>query len=156
MTTATSPSAAQEAQVPRAKAWRFWLVAGVLGAVCVVLVVAIVANLPLKDSIAHAQSSLRDAQRAADRIGDATGSYAGASAEALAPPAGLTLRDGDDPSTGPDVVSVHASDGVWAAAAQARPDACFYVRLEIGAEPRYGAGTACTGLAAREAQEDRW
>jgi hypothetical protein len=53
-------------------------------------------------------------------------------------------------------VSVLADGSVWAAAAQARPEACFYLRLELGADPRYGAGTACTGEAALAAAEDRW
>ncbi len=62
----------------------------------------------------------------------------------------------DEASFGLDVVSVSSSDTVWAAAVQARPGACFYIRLGVGADPRYGAGTDCTGEAALLAADPRW
>ncbi len=59
-------------------------------------------------------------------------------------------------SVGLDDVSVSASDTVWAAAVQVRPGACFYIRLGAGADPRYGAGTECTGDVALLARDPRW
>ena len=68
----------------------------------------------------------------------------------------LAFRDAADESFGLDVVSVSASESTWAAAVQARPGACFYLRLDEGADPRYGSGTECTGEAALSASDTRW
>jgi hypothetical protein len=142
---------------PRRPNRGFWLVAGTLGIACVFLVVAIVANEPLKDSIAHAQSTLRDAQAAAGRTYDDAGSYAAADDAAMAASdATNTYRAGDSPSTGLDDVSVATRDGQWAAAVQARPGACFYLRLTDAGEVFYGAGTVCTGETAMAASDPRW
>ena len=135
----------------------FRIVAGSLALACLVIVVAIVANRPIKDTIAHAQHTLRTAHAAAQRAFDDTGSFAGADAAGLATAGGaLTFVGPDYVSSGLDDVSVSATGTVWAAAVQARPDACFYVRIEAGADPRYGAGTECTGRAALSADQDRW
>jgi aromatic-L-amino-acid decarboxylase len=68
----------------------------------------------------------------------------------------LTFRPSRAASTGLDDVSVAASDRVWAAAVRARPGACFYLRLDVGGDARYGSGTECTGAAALLASEPRW
>ena len=135
----------------------FWLVAGVLGIACVLLVVAILANEPLKDSIAHAESTLRDAEAAAGRIHDDAGSYAAADPAAMAASdATNTYRAGDAASIGLDDVSVATRHGEWAAAVQARPGACFYLRLTDAGEVFYGVGTVCTGGTALAASDPRW
>ena len=135
----------------------FWLVIGVLLAASVFLVVEILAHRPLADTIGHAQATLRRAQRAAETIRSETGDFADADATGLTTAApSIRFRVSDEPSAGLDEVSVAASERTWAAAVQARPGACFYLRLEIGEDPRYGSGATCTGEAALLAAEPRW
>jgi hypothetical protein len=135
----------------------FWIVAGTLLVSGVFLIVEIFANRPLANSIGHAQSTLRRAQAAAKSVYDRTGSFQEADADALGEDVTpLSFRSGDESSDGLDDVSVSASDTVWAAAVQVRPGACFYIRLGTGADPRYGAGTECTGEVALLASDPRW
>ena len=134
----------------------FWIVAGTLLVSGLFLIVEIFANRPLANSIGHAQSSLRKAQAAAELIHDRTGSFEEADATALREDVtDLSFRSGAESSVGLDDVSVSASDTGWAAAVQVRPGACFYIRLG-GADPRYGAGTECTGEVALSANDPRW
>lgn len=134
----------------------FWIVAGTLLVSGLFLIVEIFANRPLATSIGHAQSTLRKAQATAELAYDRTGSFTGADAGGLAEDiAELTFRPGAESSVGLDDVSVSASDMVWAAAVQVRPGACFYIRLGAG-DPRYGAGTECTGEVALLARDPRW
>ena len=135
----------------------FWIVAGTLLVSGVFVIVEIFANRPLANTIGHAQSTLRRAEAAAKAVYDRTGSFQEADAGALGEDVtGLSFRSGDGSSVGLDDVSVSASDTVWAAAVQVRPGACFYIRLGAGADPRYGAGTECTGDVALLARDPRW
>jgi hypothetical protein len=135
----------------------FWLVIGVLLAAGVFLVVEILAHRPLADTIGHAQATLRRAQEAAEAVRSETDGFAEADATGLATAApSLLFREPDEPSRGLDEVSVAASGRTWAVAVQARPGACFYLRLEVGEDPRYGSGAECTGEAALLAAEPRW
>jgi hypothetical protein len=135
----------------------FWVIAGTLLVGGLFLLVQIFANRPLANSIGHAQDTLRRAQAAAEIVFSRTGSFEEADVEALSDDVtDLTFRSEDEASFGLDVVSVSSSDAVWAAAVQARPGACFYIRLGVGADPRYGAGTECTGEAALLADDPRW
>jgi hypothetical protein len=135
----------------------FWIVAGTLLVSGVFLIVEIFANRPLANTIGHAQSTLRRAEAAAKALYDRTGSFQEADAGALGEDVtGLSFRSGDRSSVGLDDVSVSASDTVWAAAVQVRSGACFYIRLGAGADPRYGAGTECTGEVALLARDPRW
>jgi hypothetical protein len=135
----------------------FWIVAGALGLGCVLLVVQILVNRPIAETIAHAQHTLRTAQAAAEETRAGTGSFRDADAGGLAVRApSLTFRGAEEPSTGLNDVSVFASDHVWAAAVLARADACFYLRLEEAGDPLYGVGGACTGSAAVGASDTRW
>jgi hypothetical protein len=135
----------------------FWIIAGTLLVSGVFLIVEIFANRPLANSIGHAQSTLRKAQAAAELVHHRTGSFQEADAGALAEDiTDLTFRSGDESSVGLDDVSVSASDTEWAAAVQVRPGACFYIRLGGGADPRYGAGTECTGEVGLLANDPRW
>jgi hypothetical protein len=123
----------------------------------VFLIVEIFANRPLATSIGHAQDTLRRAQVAAELVRSRTGSFGDADVDALGEDLpDLSFRPADEASVGLDDVSVAASETVWAAAVQARPGACFYLRLDVGADPRYGAGTECTGEAALLAADPRW
>jgi hypothetical protein len=135
----------------------FWIIAGTLLVSGVFLIVEIFANRPIATSIGHAQSTLRKAQAAAEAVQDRTGSFQDADVNGLAEEeTGLTFRSADETSVGLDDVSVSASDTVWAAAVQVRPGACFYIRLDVGEDPRYGAGTGCTGEIALLARDSRW
>jgi hypothetical protein len=135
----------------------FWVVAGTLLVGCMFLIVEIFANRPLANSIGHAQDSLTKAEEAAEIVYGRTASYREADAASLGDDVpDLTFRPGEDASFGLDVVSVSASELAWGAAVQARPGACFYVHLQVGQDPRYGAGTECTGEAALLANDPRW
>jgi len=135
----------------------FWIVAGTLLVSGVFVIVEIFANRPLANSIGHAQNTLIRAQAASEAIYERTGSFLGADANALGEDVtGLSFRSGDEASAGLEDVSVSASDTVWAAAVQVRPGACFYIRLGAGADPRYGAGTECTGEVGLLARDPRW
>ncbi len=135
----------------------FWVVAGTMVVGGVFLLVEIFANRPLADAIGHAQDTLRRSQAAAETELARDGAFDGADAEGLSEDLPrLSFRPGDEPSVGLDDVSVTASDAVWAAAVRVRPGACFYLRLGRGADPRYDAGTECTGDAALQADDPRW
>jgi hypothetical protein len=135
----------------------FWVIAGTLLVGSLFLVVEIFANRPLANSIGHAQDTLRRAQAAAEIVHSRTGSFRDADADVLEEDVpDLSFRPEDEASAGLDDVSVSASQTVWAAAVEARPGACFYIRLSVGADPRYGAGSQCTGEAALMANDPRW
>ncbi len=147
-----------EQQRPPSSNRAFWVIATALALVCILMVVAIFANRPLKDAIAHTESDLNGALARAQRIQATSGSFADADAASLG--AGDDERryvGPDEASAGPGAVSVYASAGVWAAAVQARPDACFFIKQAIGEATAYGVATGeCTGVAALAAADDRW
>ena len=135
----------------------FWLVAGSIGLACVFLVAAILYNAPMKETIGHAEDTLRVAQAAAQRIHDSGSSFGSADAAALAAAdPSHTYRDSGSASTGLDDVSIATGPGSWAAAVQARPGACFYLHLTDAGGIFYGVGTVCTGSVAMNATDPRW
>ena len=135
----------------------FWLVVGGIAFASVLLVAAILYNAPMKETIGHAEDTLRVAQAAAQRIHNSDGSFglADAVAVAAADPS-HTYRDSTTPSIGLDDVSIATGPASWAAAVQARPGACFYLHLTDGGDVLYGVGTVCTGSAAMNATDPRW
>ena len=144
---------------PRRSNRGFWIIATATAMVGVVMVVAIFANRPLKDTIAHTESDLNGALALAQRIRSSSGTFAGADAESLAAVDEDDRRyvGADEASGGPGTVSVYASANVWAAAVEARPDACFFIKQAIGEDVAYGVATGtCTGRAALAARDDRW
>jgi hypothetical protein len=136
---------------------RFWLVVVAFSTTCAVVLVALFANLPLVNSIARAQFELRQAESLAeDRFGE-SGTFSQADAESLARvDDSLTFVDGDVESLRAGTVSVYATATVWAAAVQARPDACFFIKRSAGHALRYGSGETCTGEAALAADQESW
>src|SRR4029077_219290 len=56
----------------------FWVVTGALVLGCMFMLVEIFANFGTKDTIAHAEHTLRAAQAAAERVHEADGTYGGA------------------------------------------------------------------------------
>jgi len=150
------------AQTPTKRSNRgFWLVLGTLLVASIVMLVEIFANRPIADTIGHAQHSLRAAQAGAERQLAETGSFAGADAAGLTASGagdadGLTFVAADEASRGLDSISVWASDTEWAAAVEARPGACFYLRLRANEDDLYGVGTECTADVARTVTDPRW
>ena len=143
---------------PRPRSNRgFWLVAGSFALAGMILVGEIVANRPLKEQVGHAEASLRAAEAASERIRATEGSFARADPAAMAAtePA-LTYRPADEGSAGLNDVSVASGGDQWAAAVQARPGACFYLRITASGDVFYGTGTECTGLAALLADRPSW
>lgn len=135
----------------------FWLVVGTIGLACVLLVAAILYNAPMKETIGHAEDTLRAAQGAAQRIHDASGSFGSADAAAIAAEdPSHTYRDATTASSGLDDVSIATGPTSWAAAVQARPGACFYLHLTDAGDVFYGVGTVCTGSVAMNATDPRW
>jgi hypothetical protein len=135
----------------------FWVVVAAMAIAVVVLLVEIFANRPLVNAIAETQNSLRTSHERAQRVFADAGTFAAADADGLADAGGgLSYRGPDEPSRGTDDVSVFASATVWAAAVQARPDACFFIEQTAGEDVRYGVGTTCTGRTALGANESRW
>jgi hypothetical protein len=135
----------------------FWVVLGTMVFGGLFLVVEIFANRPLANDIGHAQDTLRRAQAAAQTIYDRTGAFVSAGPDDLEDDLpGLSFRPASESSIGFDDVSVSATELVWAAAVQSRQGACFYLRLGVGSEPRYGSGSVCTAEAALEADQPRW
>ena len=136
----------------------FWVVATSLALVCILMVVAIFVNRPLKDTIAHTESDLNAALARARRIQSSSGTFAGAEAASLASRDDSRRYVGpDEASDGPGTVSVYASSDVWAAAVQARPGACFYIKQAIGQDTAYAVVNGeCTGRGALAAVDTRW
>jgi hypothetical protein len=136
----------------------FWIIATSLALVCILMVVAIFANRPLKDSIAHTESDLHGALARAQRVQGSSGTFTGADAASLDRGDDERHYVGpDEASSGPGSVSVYASADVWAAAVQARPQACFFIKQVIGGTTAYGvAAGSCTGRAALAARADQW
>jgi hypothetical protein len=135
----------------------FWLVSGTIVIGSIFLLAEIWVNRDLKDSIAHAQFSLRAAQAAAEEIETSTGSFAAAGPDALAErEPTLTYLGPDEVSRAPEEISVAATATEWGAAVETRPGACFYLHLRTGEDPLYGFGTECTGTMALRATDPRW
>ena len=127
----------------------FWLVVVAMALGCIVLLGEIFANRSIGNDIGTSEHDLRVAQAAAQRVLAGTDSFSGADATGLRGVGGLTYTDARTASSGLGNVSVYAGDNVWAAAVQARPGACFYIRLDAGAKgTTYGGGTPCTAIAA--------
>jgi hypothetical protein len=136
----------------------FWIVAATMALAAIVVVTSIVANLGVKDTIAHAQHSLLTVRSAAEWERTQSGSFRGADAAGIAAAVpDLDVVGGDTASGGLDEVSVYADESTWAAAVEARPGACFFLRLDATGEPTYGSGTVCTGREAeRSALDTDW
>jgi hypothetical protein len=139
----------------------FWLVLGILLVSSIVMLVEIFANRPIANTIGHAQHTLRVAQAGAEQRFAETGTFteadaAGLTASGIGDTDGLTFVPSDEASSGLDSVSIFASDTEWAAAVEATPGACFYLRLRAGEDELYGVGTVCTAEQARQATDPRW
>lgn len=139
----------------------FWIVLGTIVAASAILVVEILANRPIADTIGRAQHDLRVGEAQARSVLAETGGFADADADALEM---ARLDDGlldvvgpDEVSSGLGEISVYADATTWAAAVSVRPQACFYLKLVAGRDdPLYGVGTECTARQALDSREPRW
>jgi len=144
---------------PRRSRRGFWIMLAAIGLTGVLVVGGIFVNRPLVSAIGRAEHDLRLVHERALGIEKAAGSYADAGAGGLAQPGdSVTLIAGNIVAMGPGQVSIYASADGWAAATEARPNACFYIAEDAhGAQTRYGGGTVCSGVAAfRLAQDTTW
>ncbi len=136
----------------------FWVVLGtliVLGVGTVVWIV-LVTPPPRNPSEVDARASLRNALSAALAIRDTRGSFAVATPDELGVvEPSLAYLPGDRESVSAVSVSVHAEDGLFAAAARSADGTCYWIR-DDGVEQTFGSGTPCTGDAALAASGARW
>jgi hypothetical protein len=96
----------------------------------------------------QAQANLRLALSAATTTFMDGGSFSSAGpVELAALEPSFTYVDGSRPSTGPEVISVEATDQAWGAAVMSSSGTCFFIR-SVGTTQAYGSGDPCTGEAA--------
>jgi hypothetical protein len=99
----------------------------------------------------QAQANLRMALSAATTAFMEGGGFASASATELAAlEPSFTYVDGSRPSSGPNEISVEATDQAWGAAVLSASGTCFYIR-SVSTTQAYGRGDVCTGGAAMAA-----
>lgn len=67
-----------------------------------------------------------------------------------------SLLFADGPSTSPAVVSIGATESVWAAAVAGPSGACYWIRLDAAGVVSRDLGGRCTGEAALAATGDSW
>ncbi len=137
----------------------FWLVVGLMVAASAVLLVLILLNRPAAERASEftARHNLRTALAAAETVRNQDGTFAAATALRLrqAEP-DLLFIDPDESSNNAEVISVLATDSMWAAAARAETGACFWLRVGPGRTIVYGRGTDCSGQAAGAAAPAAW
>jgi hypothetical protein len=137
----------------------FWLVVGPMVVLSALLLVLILANRPVAERASEftARHNLRTSLAAARAIERTTGTFAAADAIAMRVRASdLAFTDPDLSSNNPDVISVFATDRVWAAAARAETGACFWIRTGPSGAVQTGRGTDCTGQAASTERPVAW
>lgn len=137
----------------------FWLIVGPMAILSAVLLILIVANRPVAERASEftARHNLRTSLTAARAIERATGTLAAADAISMRVQASdLAFTDPDLSSNNPDVISVFATDHVWAAAARAETGACFWIRTDPSGAVQTGRGTDCTGEAASTERPVAW
>jgi hypothetical protein len=102
----------------------------------------------------RARAAATDALAAATQL-------AAASSLAEVVPATLAAADRDvlfvdAASTAPSIVSVFSGASGWAAAVRGSGRTCYWVALAPSGRPRFGTGSACTGMAALAADRGAW
>jgi hypothetical protein len=137
----------------------FWLVVGPMAVAGTVLLVLILLNRPAAERASEftARDNLRTALAAAESVRDLEGTFGAAGALRLrqAEP-DLLFIDPDESSNNAEVISVLATDAMWAAAARAETGACFWLRVRPGRPAVYGRGTDCSGNAAGVGAPAAW
>ena len=139
----------------------FWLAMVPTAVLGVLLLVLILASRPAAERASEftARDNLRTALVAARDVADREGSFADAVPLALGVEAvadDLLFIDPDLASNDPDVVSVFATEGLWAGAARADTGACFWIRVTPSGGEAVGTGSVCSGEAAAAARPGSW
>jgi len=143
----------------------FWTVLLALGAGGLALVALVIAFRPVArtGAVAFAQSNLRTAAAAAERVARQEGSLASPTALRMRLEPGvdrLLFIDPDQGSNDSEVVSVLATAGAWTAAARADTGECFWIRLEpldgTAYGTVYGTGSDCSAEDAAAAVPGAW
>jgi len=139
----------------------FWKIFLSLGAGGIALVALVIAFRPVArtGAVAFAQSNLRSAAAAAERVVEAEGSLSVATAQRmrLDPSVDrLLFIDPDQSSNDSEVVSVLARAEAWTGAARADTGECFWVRIEASGRTLYGTGTDCSADEAAVAEPSAW
>jgi len=138
--------------------WKFFLATAVGGVLLVVLVIAF-RPVARTGAVAFAQSNLRSAADAAERIADEQGSLAAPTALRMKLEAGLDdllFIDPDVASNDSEIVSVFATAAAWTGAARADTGDCFWLRVEPSGERSFGTGTDCSAEEALDAPAGGW
>jgi hypothetical protein len=149
--------AAASAAVPSNRG--FWLVVGPIVLVGAGLLALILTSRPSAERASEftARHNLRISLDAARVIADREGTFAAAGTVAMrAAASDLAFTDPDLASNNPEVVSVYASDALWAAAARAETGACFWIRTDPVGHVETGRGPDCTGDAASTGRPAVW
>lgn len=139
----------------------FWMAMAPTAALGALLLVLILASRPAAERASEfiARDNLRTALRAASEVADREGSFAEAVPLALGSEAvadDLLFIDPDLASNDPDVVSVFATDELWAGAARADTGACFWIRVTQTGAQAVGTGSECSGEAAAVMRPSTW
>jgi hypothetical protein len=137
----------------------FWMVVVPMIAVSAVLLVLVLANRPVAEKASEftARHSLRTSLQAARAIAREHGSLAAATTLAMRERLpDLAFTDPDLSSNNAEVVSVYASDALWAGAARAEDGACFWIRVDASGRVATGRGSDCSGDAASTAAPIAW
>jgi hypothetical protein len=140
---------------------RFWIAMAptvVLGALLLTLILA---SRPAAERASEftARDNLRRAAEAARHVAEREGTFADAIPLVLESEAAaddLLFIDPDLASNDPDVVSVFATEELWAGAARADTGTCYWIRVTPNEEQAVGIGTDCSGEAAATARPDAW
>jgi carbon-monoxide dehydrogenase small subunit len=119
----------------------FWLVVGLMAAASAVLLGLILLNRPAAERASEftARDNLREALAAAETVRDEEGTFGAASALRLrrADP-DLLFIDPDESSNNAEVISVLATDSMWAAAARAGRRSMVAAPTAVGRRPARG------------------
>jgi hypothetical protein len=137
----------------------FWLVMAPIAIVGAALLVLILTNRPAAERASEftARHNLRISLDAARVIAEREGGLGAAGTVAMREQASdLAFTDPDLASNNPEVISVYATDSLWAAAARAETGACFWIRTDPAGAVDTGRGTDCTGDAASAETPVAW
>ncbi len=139
----------------------FWKIVLALAVGGVLLIGSVFAFRPVARSgaVAYAQSNLRRAADAAERLAETGGSLAAADRAGMASVPevdDLLFIDPDQSSNDSEIVSVLAGRESWTGAARADTGDCYWVRLDVTGEQVLGTGTDCSGDQAALAEPTGW
>jgi hypothetical protein len=123
------------------------------------LLLLILTNRPAAERASEftARHNLRISLGAARELAGRDGTLAAATTVAMrAEASDLAFTDPDLASNNPEVISVYATDALWAAAARAETGACFWIRTDPTGRVETGRGSNCTGDAAATGRPVAW